>query len=759
MSNNFHLAPPAKTVDGLFAVPIDIQAINALIVFDGAASSATVDATINFDMGAQNGNPIFDLRQTIQNAWLDGASFPVSQLAHHDFGGGAGAELRVIESVLAANSNHSLRLTYTLGLPQASTAGGYPPGLSWSAGPRLVFNFGFTDLGAGRYLESWLPANLIFDQFKLDVDLQVINTAIAHSVITNGNVTTIGTNHWQVGFPDRFTALSTLLEIRATDTIMSATDTVALPVSGLTVTIEAHKLSTNTATNLTTEINRIKTFLTDNENAYGPYAHLPRFVVMFIMGGMEYDGGTTATSGSLPHETFHSWFARGMKPASQPDGWWDEAFTSYHDGGANTSTSFDFTTAPKELCTQNPWSRITPSSIPSAYSDGERFWRGVSAEIGNGSLNNFMRDLYTERALSLVTTADIEEYLVSRSGSETLVDGFHRFVYGFNDPSSVPDIWIKDNVADPGNDYWAGTFWNSPDLWIRLNDDDMTAHQNPEYGQDNWFYARVRNQGPGEVKHFVITFNAKNFAGTEFIYPTDFLPSINAAAGFSLAASSSVVVKAKWPRANVPPAGTHSCLLAAIIARGAHPAHGVHVWEHNNLAQKNLTIVNLIAGDFFILPVRISNLRFGKPRKFKIEIRKEKDFPANHLAIIHQPALIDKKFRAASVPVHEYFRVPQIHIRDKVFECGGHEPRAVSNNMITSKNIDSFVLHNPESIVSELHGAEIPSFITQFEANDQAVIAVKMQAPKAGIYKFDIVQRDDRTNRVIGGVAVELRVK
>lgn len=35
--------------------------------------------------------------------------------------------------------------------------------LLWSNGPRLAFNFGFTDLGAGRYLEAWVPANLIFD--------------------------------------------------------------------------------------------------------------------------------------------------------------------------------------------------------------------------------------------------------------------------------------------------------------------------------------------------------------------------------------------------------------------------------------------------------------------------------------------------------------------------------------------------------------------------------------------------------------------
>jgi len=98
---NFNLAPPAKTVDGLIAVPVDIQTLTASLTFDGAPQTGTGDAIIEFTVGPQAGNPIFDLRQTITNAWLDGAPFPVANLAHHDFGGGAGAELRVVEAVLA----------------------------------------------------------------------------------------------------------------------------------------------------------------------------------------------------------------------------------------------------------------------------------------------------------------------------------------------------------------------------------------------------------------------------------------------------------------------------------------------------------------------------------------------------------------------------------------------------------------------------------------------------------------------------------
>jgi hypothetical protein len=40
---------------------------------------------------------------------------------------------------------------------------------------------------------------------------------------------------------------------------------------------------------------------------------------------MEYDGGTTTASGNLKHETYHTWWGRGLKPASQNDAWWDEA--------------------------------------------------------------------------------------------------------------------------------------------------------------------------------------------------------------------------------------------------------------------------------------------------------------------------------------------------------------------------------------------------------------------------------------------------
>ena len=123
MSTNFHLAPPPKVVDGLLAVPIDISSISAALTFDAAAQVATGDATITYERRAHGRQP--DLRPAPDHheAWLDGAPFPAAQLAHHAFGTGAFTDLRVMESVQAAGSVHTLRVQYPLALPDSQLGG------------------------------------------------------------------------------------------------------------------------------------------------------------------------------------------------------------------------------------------------------------------------------------------------------------------------------------------------------------------------------------------------------------------------------------------------------------------------------------------------------------------------------------------------------------------------------------------------------------------------------------------------------------
>lgn len=763
MSTNFHLAPPSKTVDGLLSVPIDIESINAVFTFDGAAQTATADATIVYTVGPTAGNPIFDLRQNITQAWVDGAVFPVAQLAHHDFGVGTFTNLRVIEAVQAVGSVHTLRVRYDLALPNSQLGGSYLPALDWLAGPKLRFVFGLSDLNKARYAEAWLPANLIFDQYSISLEVQITGTMAAHSVITNGTITDIALNHWSIAFPVRYSALSPMLEIRATDTLIQQTETVVLPVSGKTVTIEAWKLTTGTA-NLTTEINNIKTLLADNENDYGAYVHDNRFVAFFNgSGGMEYEGGTTTSTSALLHETFHSWFARGIKPASQADGWWDEGFTVFHDDGANDAIPFDFTDPPIILCSRDPWQRNTPGN---SYTDGSSFWKGIASTIGVGTMNNLMGDLYDRHKGNLVSTQMIEEFLLCNSGNPDIVDAFHRFVYGLGNPSPVPDLWMRDDPADTGADLWGGTFWDSPDLWIRNNDDGGTAHQSPEFGQDNWFHARVRNKaGGGNAAHFVVTFHSKGFAGTQFQYPDDFLPCIAAKADFDLAVGATRIVKAKWPGSLIPPAGTHTCLLASVITRSDHPIAGRHVWEDNNLSQKNLMVVDLEPNMFIVIPIVIRNWRLRFDPLFDLETRKPEAAEGISVSLIHK----SKEFFKASKADIKRFKPEFLSStsRRKIvrLECGSEVPTpnvASRGQLLTSDRPELLFRRFPDAYEAQFEDAERSKLTVNIPAFTQSVVGLKIAVsdkPKTNKpIKLHFVQRNVTTNQIVGGIAVQLTV-
>ncbi len=753
---NFDLAPPARLVDGLWAVPVDITQIDASLRFDAATQQASGDATLAFRLGANAGCPIFDLRQTPTDAWLDGAPIPLAEVAAHDFGGGAHSSLRVLARVLEAGSSHTLRLTYAVDMPQASTAGSYEPQITWSAGPRLVFNFGFTDLGAGRYLEAFIPANLIYDQFELNLDLQLLNTAIPHTPISNGVVSSLGSNHWSIAFPARSTAFSPLLELRPTDSLQSATANALLPVSGSNVAVTAWKL-TSSAVDIAAQAAAIAGFLANNETSSGRYVHDGRFTAFIHQGGMEYDGGTTSATGPLRHEAFHSWWARGLKPASQPDAWFDEAWTVYNDNGAAGVLPFNFADPALALCPRNPWVRITHID---AYSAGERVWKGLAALMGAATLREQMRAFYQARNPRPVRSEDIECHLLARTGQPDCVDAFHRFVYGFADPSPMPDLWLRDDTGDPGANTWPGRFWDSPDLWIRNQDDDGLDHQNPEYGQDNWIHARVRNRSAmATARHLVVSFNIKQYAGSQFVYPADFLPAVTAAAAFDLGPGESRILKARLPRSAIPPAGSHPCLLASLFTRFDRPQAGRHVWEQNNLAQKNLTVVDLAPNAWIVLPLLAINLRPRLSRTVELELVRPTGLEEVTASLLVEKRALPLRLRANALVL------PTAPLRGDSgrLDCSCDEhPNAedAGSALLTS--------HVPERLATAFPGAlelafgrgeraRLPVLLRPAEALRVGLrVKVPANAKRGTRFTLDLVQREN--DRIVGGVALEVRV-
>lgn len=766
--SNFDLAPPPRLVDGLWAVPIDIARTRATLQFDAATQTASGDATMEFRLGCNAGCPVFDLRQAPTGAWLDGVAVPIADVAPHNFGGGADASMRVLNRVLDAGSAHTLRLAYGVGLPQSSMAGSYLPQITWSAGPRLVFSFGFTDLGAGRYLEAFVPANLIFDQFELVLEIALLNTAIAHTPITNGTAASLGANHWRITFPARFTALSPLLEVRAIDTLASATNNTVLPVSGTGVAVTAWKL-VSSAVDAAAQAAAIAGFLADNEQSTGAYIHGARFTALVHQGGMEYEGGTTSGTGPLRHETFHSWWARGVKPASQPDAWFDEAWTVYNVNGASGVLPFNFADAAVELCTRNAWARITASA---AYGAGERMWKGIAAMIGAAALRDRLSEFYRARHPRPVKTEEIEAFLVARTAEPNCVDAFHRFVYGFPDPAPLPDVWLRDDPAHAGEENWPGRFWDSPDLWVRHRDDGGLTHQNPEFGQDNWIFARVRNRSAtATARHLMVTFNIKNFAGSQFVYPADFLPAVAAAAAFDLGPNETRILKARWPRAAVPPAGTHPCLLAAVLTRFDHPVAGRHVWEQNNLAQKNLTIVDLAPNAWIVLPMLALNLRPRLSRSIELELVRPAGLVTLQASLLVERRALPPNVRAIARALDG---APHGSPRDALdglrLDCGyvagpGQEAADVADAAtaavpLTSATPALVAAAFPGALEVQFAGGERPRVPIVLRPLESLRVGLRVTVPatakRGTVVTVDLVQREG--DKIVGGVALTINV-
>jgi hypothetical protein len=518
---DFDYAPPPTRVGRLLLVPMHIVNLRAVVTINAASSAALVDATMAYEVGAADGNPFFDLRQTVDHCWLDGIPVDPEQVAARPVGEhGTHSSVRVIRTRQRARSVHTARFIYRLGAPMSDLGGAYPPVLSFLPGPRVRWSFGMADLYAGRYLEAWFPSNLPFDHFPFTLKLSITGTGIRHALVTNGSVGTTGTNRWSVRFPAWFTTMSPLVELHAADQVRTASVAAVLPTSRRAITISAVKFATGGA-NLAANLPRIVRLLSEQEQRYGKFTG-DSYACLFhgAPGGMEYAHATTTSESALRHEVIHSWFARGLTPASQADGWWDEGFVSYLETGERPEW-LDFRVPPVELCSRRPFQRTTAWR---SYEAGSRVFRGIAAVIGPDRLLDAMRELYEAHGGTSVSTPALEAHLVAATGAVELVDVFHRFVYGFDDHAPCPRLRVEALDANPA-------------------------------GITGPVRVRVRNDGDTRCRHFVVVLTAERHE------------AITAVAGFELAPGRSRTMSLRWRRGHLPPA--HGRLIASVYARGS----------------------------------------------------------------------------------------------------------------------------------------------------------------------------------------------
>ncbi len=203
-------------------------------------------------------------------------------------------------------------------------------------------------------------------------------------------------------------------------------------------------------------------------------------------------------------------------------------------------------------------------------------------------------------------------------------------VQGAIDNMANRDLVIRDNLSDSGSVATIGQFWNSPDIWCRTSDPDTDPaafpasyavagpHQAPIRGQQNWICLRVANNGTTASLDAWVRISIAHFPGLEFTYPTSWQPTngpgdplpspmvpgtyfIGEAKVTGVAPGADQTVVVPWPAGLVPPATVptaggdvnwHPCLLAEITPHDGPTPTGNHVWDDNNLAQKNISIVD-----------------------------------------------------------------------------------------------------------------------------------------------------------------------
>ncbi len=530
-------APGPLVVDGLPAVPITIRQLTASVTLDARAGTGAVDALMRYEVGPTAGCPLFDLRQPIDAAFLDGTAIDPTRLRARAIGAGPAATMRVLDLPQAARSGHDLRFRYRLGSPLSDLGGAYPPVLAARAGGRLRWSFGMADLFDGRHLEMWFPSNLPFDQFPFELAVAVTGAGTAHTLISNGSVTAVGAHRWQLAFPAWFTTVCPLVELHPTDELVHARQRVALPGPARSVIVDVWKPA-GTVADPAREAGRIRHLLTVNDALFGPFP-ADRFTCFLHDGdgGMEYAGATTTSAGALAHEVAHSWFARGVLPASDADGWWDEAYTTYLTSGA-APAPLDFGRPPVQLCSRRPFQRHTDAR---SYVEGSRLFSGIAAMIGAATLTQAMRTLFRTRVRSCLSTAELEEHLVRQTGAAGIVDAFHRFVYGFAD---APTGGVRLDR-----------------LWLAAGPDGRP-----------WINAQVSNDRLAPVcRHFLLLLSSARFGaqgGESFAASR----RVAAVAGFDLAPGRSRHLRV--PAAGVRPDAYADAIVltGAVQARQSHPS-------------------------------------------------------------------------------------------------------------------------------------------------------------------------------------------
>ena len=200
----------------------------------------------------------------------------------------------------------------------------------------------------------------------------------------------------------------------------------------------------------------------------------------------------------------------------------------------------------------------------------------------------------------------------------------------------LADVMIKDAPGDSGVEpFTGGNFWDFSDIVVRITDDGVFVPSNPsqsknvERGQANYIYVRVTNNGPRDARNVSVSTRITPYVGLQFVYPQDWtlvdgmhVNPVPITANFaSILAGGTVMAKFRIEAAQTDTlygwengTGWHPCLLAVVNADNDYafataPMTGDPISaRRNNLAQRNLSVIDVLASASASFPFIAGNL-------------------------------------------------------------------------------------------------------------------------------------------------------
>ncbi|MDC0711909.1 hypothetical protein POL68_25805 [Stigmatella sp. ncwal1] len=169
------------------------------------------------------------------------------------------------------------------------------------------------------------------------------------------------------------------------------------------------------------------------------------------------------------------------------------------------------------------------------------------------------------------------------------------------------DVYMKDNPSDIGAEpgtYGASGIWSSPDIRV-CQTAGCSGTQNPEFGQTNYIYVKLRNTGPNAplpsapATGTLHLYRTMSGGGSTWISDWVYIGSVNVTVPGATNVNDFIEVMVPWT--SVPAPG-HYCLLARWDSPTSDPmtfpelipSNTVdNTIRNNNIAWRNVNVVNL----------------------------------------------------------------------------------------------------------------------------------------------------------------------